>query len=142
MLRVQPKHVLVCVLLLLVATPVACFGSLCLYVLVAQDRPPGLRFWNNSGHAIQVVSDGRAVEVAPGRDGSLAYSRSITIRVDDGHVWEYQLNPLGGSHLSRNTILLQLESDGSLYVLPPADPGVRERLPAQPNGYPLLPRVR
>lgn len=115
------------------------------------------RFVNNTGDRITILSYDKASDegsyvVEPGASVETAFPFRLNIIRSDTH-WSYDLQKLreasgakealksfeltrwNGSHL----VTLQVQSDGSIYVLEPTASGVSSTPPAQPPGFPLRP---
>src|SRR5260221_4097870 len=107
--------------------------------------------FNNIGRDLIIVSyDGRLVphefSVAAGASVDVQFSTKLTIKRSNGE-WEYDLARTGSSyHYTQAGGLglcvqdIQIESDGTIYLLSPKTKQAVKQFPSQPVGFPLKPR--
>jgi hypothetical protein len=129
--------------LLIAAAIVVWFSFLILYVYLAQD--PGYReiFINHSGRKLTIIEGDRKIDLA---DGAMTEPMSgqwvFRIETEKGETWEYKWAPIKSrEYVIQRTFYCQVESDGSIYLLPFIANGPSEDLPSQPEGYPRRPRI-
>jgi hypothetical protein len=123
------------------------FGCLFGYVSVAADRGFSFVIVNHSGRPLQVtigdhsysLENGSLVEAAP------SSSRLITAEAN-GSTWQYRWEPVGREWVARTSrrklAYLQIEPDGSAFLVPAAVDRPIDNLPDQPPGYPLRPTIK
>jgi hypothetical protein len=107
------------------------------------DKLPNLLISNHSGQSVTIIIHGRSFHhIQPDSSVETPFvDETWTIAiVTSAQTWSYKWFPLNeGGYLSSNRIILQIEPDGKLYVLPYwAIPPVDD-LPPQPIGFPLIP---
>jgi hypothetical protein len=128
--------------------PCAGIGLLLGYVALASDRGLSFVLVNNSGHALTAQSGRRSCNLDIESTGKLVPSgpgRRLSIETD-GATWEYTWVPFDREHVvrtfRRHLVYLQIEPDGSIFLVPFAVSHPVRDLPPQPLGYPLRPVVK
>jgi len=127
----------------------------CVFLLVALICTSGCilaetdTVYNHSGQDLTIIAidfDGKREEMLVGAGAHIQfYSPYIEVRHKDG-VWHYNLkemvNGYFNSKKTRNVFFvnLQIEPNGSVYVIPPKATGIVTRFPRQPEGFPLRPQ--
>jgi hypothetical protein len=99
---------------------------------------------NRSGHELTIIQGDEITHVP---DGEMAESKhwwpGIRLEIEQGEIWDYEPAPFKyQGYVFNYHFYCQVESDGSIYLLPFKADGPVERLPSQPEGYPLRPRTR
>jgi hypothetical protein len=83
-------------------------------------------------------------DVKTGRAISFAYTESIAVISKSNH-WIYAKFPridhkyFAATQFPPTTIKIQVEPDGSIFVLAPGTRNVTTNIPPQPDGFPLHP---
>ena len=126
-----------------------CFVGLLL--LPSCTRTIVIQIFNATSGALEVVSyeksgAERHYQIGPNQSGRVQVSRQLTVRRERVS-WNYDLKPIpkttnffASVALGPLVVKLQVEGDGTLYVLPPAATNVMRGFPPQPDGYPIRPK--
>jgi hypothetical protein len=115
------------------------------YIAFGQDKVPTLVLVNNSGQGLTITSAATVVSLTPSTTAEVPFPSTppplIVVRTADGHSWKYMWVPLDGASYGYGPqIYMQIEADGTIYVLPGKVKRVSKPLPVQPVGYPLKPQ--
>lgn len=97
--------------------------------------------FNNTENAVELV---RPREIIfPGKSKSFRYNEGVTIRVDGRQVHFERVDPpkdyVHGGIFSE-TLRAQINSNMTIWILPPAASRPALTMPRQPEGFPLSPR--
>jgi hypothetical protein len=108
-----------------------------IYIQLAQYHPQLLEVGNNAGQEFDLggVSIPRGSVMLVGGVGS---ANRITIRLRNGEIWHYDITN-HKTALKGTPRQVQVEPDGSFYVLSGPTKGIVDNLPPQPEGFPLRP---
>jgi hypothetical protein len=120
--------------------PLALIG---LFIYLGQDRAPTLVFTNRSRQDVVIRIHGEAFRLETGKQVRTTFvdeTRGLNIKTSKNEEWSYTWSPLGGAYIHQHCISLQLEPDGQLYAFPPLQNSPPEKLPPQPEGWPLTPK--
>jgi hypothetical protein len=130
-------------LAIIVAAGVGYLGMAGVYIALGPCRPANMVFVNNTGRNLVVVADGRSSPLPSGGAAEIwppYNSQELTIQIGGGKVWRYKMAPLEyGQSGVGHSYYLQVEADGSVFVLPFKADRPTQNLPTQPTGYPLRP---
>ena len=108
------------------------------------SRLPKLVIFNNTGVAVQVVTDKSRCDIPNGKAGEIWYpiENTMTITHPNG-VWTYVVDryppPAYCEPTAQSNIHAQIESNGYIYVFLPTAPFPVRDLKPQPGGFPLVP---
>lgn len=126
---------------------ILCFALMILYVNIAACRgADGIYFVNNTGRqlTIDVASN---VEIVPSGQQRRLPPRDVdfSIQTKGGETWRYHMTPVDrrkhpNAEADKYSIIFQVESDGSVYLLYSKAQEPLKNLPPQPEGYPLRPQ--
>jgi hypothetical protein len=127
--------------LALILTFIAMAG---VYITFGQDKVPMLVFVNNAGQRVTVISAATTTPLAASSLAEVPFPSTpppvFVVRTIDGRSWKYTWTPLEGASYGHGPqTYMQIEADGSIYVLPGKVAGASKVLPPQPVGYPLKP---
>ena len=105
---------------------------------------PELIFWNNTGGKLEINSDGKLHSIPNGSSEIVRFpgnTMKLSIRNVSGTVWHYAARyPSQAFILHHKRTFVQIQPDGSIYVLNPPAGGIVTNFPAQPPGFPLRPQ--
>ena len=104
---------------------------------------PYLVLFNNSGFRLTVDAEGTIYSLSPGAVAEIRYpGNTELLRIGSGSniAWEYKTTYPDKSHMNGNKFYVQIESNGSIYVLSPSAQGPVKEPPLQPKGFPWIPR--
>lgn len=103
---------------------------------------PYIVFFNNSGHALTVNSEGEIYTLPPDAIVQIAYpgnTESLKIESTPNIAWRYKVKYPDKTYMNGNTFNVQIEADGTIYVLPPDTQNLVKKLPMQPPNFPWKP---
>jgi hypothetical protein len=115
------------------------------FVWVAADRLPSIALVNNTDQQLLVSSQGTSVVLPRETMANFPYpgnTQVFDVEFPESRItWRYTWAPCGLQYNIHNVIHMQLEPDGSIYLLSNAAHQPVIDLPPQPAGYPLKPMV-
>lgn len=126
---------------------------LCSTLLTSCTRTLVLHIFNDTGKDITVTSyeadrKERHYSIGKGQAERVQISNRLTIALT-GIAWDYDVKPvpkntkyMASEHLGPLLIKLQVETNGTIYILSPDTQGPATAFPPQPPGYPLQPKSR
>jgi hypothetical protein len=107
-------------------------------------KTPYLVLFNNSGRSITINSEGTIYVVASGAAKEVQYpgnTELLTINSTPKTKREYKVRYPDKAYMNGNKFYVQIESDGSIYVIPPRSQVPVKQFVAQPDGFPWRPKV-
>lgn len=108
-----------------------------IYIYFGADRVPNVVLLNNTGQSLTINWEGQTHALPSGNTLELPPRQSwaFTIKTEKGERWSYELAPI-----DQKDFYLQIEPDGSIYLLRVKPQESIPNLPPQPNRYPLHPQ--
>jgi hypothetical protein len=106
------------------------------------SKIPYVVFFNNSGRALTINSEEWTYQVKAGAVIEIRYpGNTQMLKIDSGpsNAWRYKVEYPDKAHRWGNKFYVQIETDGTIYLLPPNTQILAKQLLPQPPGFPWRP---
>lgn len=125
-------------------TSIILLGQIC-----SCSIPADVKLFNNSGEVVIVRSGDKLIRVEPSRVEKITavFRRDFSIEIADAP-YQYELEDWPGEYeyntgwgpFTKRVLMLQINSDGRIWVVGKGDKRPLPETMSQPNGFPLEPR--
>jgi hypothetical protein len=122
---------------------------LCTFFLTSCTRTILLQIFNNTGEDLTVISyelkGEKSYSIGKGQSARVQISNRLTVKTEN-KAWDFEVKPVPrttsymlSERFGPLVVKLQIEQNGTIYLLAAETSGVTNSFPPQPPGFPLHP---